>query len=233
MADSLKDTPYIHSIDLADNRLTDKGLKAILDVLVTLPKLEELDLSQNKIGKKTSKSLAAYIASSSCPLVRLVMKNSDLDDRECETFVRYHKSFLILEYLISFLEKNEAYIFVPSLMINFLAISALRSNPTLKGLDMSSNKIGSAEQLNTVMPDLTTEGEAIAEWLESPNCVLESLNLSWNMIRLDSAMSLCGALHVNHSLIHLDLSYNSLGHDGGLALGDAIIDNRTLKTLNV
>ena len=39
------------------------------------------------------------------------------------------------------------------------------------------------------------------------------------------------SLAKNSSLTYLDLSYNSFGHDGGLALGDAIIDNRTLKTL--
>lgn len=39
------------------------------------------------------------------------------------------------------------------------------------------------------------------------------------------------SLAKNTSLTYLDLSYNSFGHDGGLALGDAIISNRTLKTL--
>lgn len=34
-------------------------------------------------------------------------------------------------------------------------------------------------------------------------------------------------------MTYLDISYNSFGHDGGLALGDAIMDNRSLKTLNV
>jgi Ran GTPase-activating protein (RanGAP) involved in mRNA processing and transport len=198
LADSIRDTPYIHSMNLSDNRLTDDGMKPILDVLVSLPVLVELDLSQNEIGSDTSEALAQYLGRADCPLLKLVLKNADVDDFECEGF-----------------------------------ISALQANTTLKEIDLSNNKIGSAEVLNTVMPDLTTGGEAIADWLREDVCVLETLKLSWNMIRLDSAVDMCSALSTNTSLTYLDLSYNSLGHDGGLALGNAIIDNHSLKTCNV
>jgi len=42
---------------------------------------------------------------------------------------------------------------------------------------LSENLIGSAENLNTVMPDLVTGGEAIADLLQSEGCVLQSLKL--------------------------------------------------------
>jgi len=198
LADSIRGTPYIHSINLADNRLTDDGMKPILDVLVSLPALVELDLSQNEIGSMSSAGLAQYLGRADCPLLKLVLARADVDDFECEGF-----------------------------------ISALQANTTLKEIDLSNNQIGSAEVLNTVMPDLTTGPEAIADWLRSETCVLEILKLSWNMIRLDSAVDMCSALGTNTSLTFLDLSYNSLGHDGGLSLGDAIIDNHTLKTIIV
>jgi hypothetical protein len=112
-------------------------------------------------------------------------------------------------------------------------VEALSENKTLTSIDLSYNLIGSAENLNTVYPDFTTGGEALAEWLADEECVLKTLVLEWNMIRLDSAIQLAQALHTNISLTYLDLSYNSLATDGGLALGDAIIDNRTLKTLRL
>ena len=196
IAESLLDIPNIEAMNIADNNLTDKGLKPILDSLVKLPGLTELDLSQNEIGSETSEALAAYLGDENCPLKVLRMQKADIDDFEAEGF-----------------------------------ITKLMNNQTLTEIDLSNNLLGSAENLNTVMPDLTTGGEALAEWLERDDCVLQSLTLAWNMIRLDSGIALAQSLHTNVSLTHLDLSYNALGHDGGLALGDAIIDNRHLKHL--
>jgi hypothetical protein len=73
---------------------------------------------------------------------------------------------------------------------------------------------GTAETLNTVYPDLTTGGEAIAELLRSPMCKLRTLDLAWNCIRLDSGIELASAMAVNKTLTYLDLSYNGLGTEG-------------------
>ena len=110
-------------------------------------------------------------------------------------------------------------------------ITSIKKNSVLTEIDLSNNKIGSAEALNVVKPDLITGGEAIAELLRSPMSQLQSLKLSWNMIRLHSAVDLASSLSVNTSLLFLDLSCNSLGKDGGEALGDALLANRSLKTL--
>jgi hypothetical protein len=81
------------------------------------------------------------------------------------------------------------------------------------------------------MPDLVTGSEALATLLSSPDCRLKTVNVAWNMIRLDGAIAMAKSLAINESLTYLDLSFNSFGHDGGLALGEAILNNRTLKTL--
>jgi hypothetical protein len=70
-AESLKGAPYIHSINLADNRLTDEGMSPILASLVTLPTLYELNLSQNEVGPNTSQALAEYLGRDDCPLRKL------------------------------------------------------------------------------------------------------------------------------------------------------------------
>jgi Ran GTPase-activating protein (RanGAP) involved in mRNA processing and transport len=65
-------------------------------------------------------------------------------------------------------------------------VPKLTANKTLKDIDLSSNTIGAAENLNTVMPELTTGSEALAILLRSPTCALTQLDVSWNMIRLDA-----------------------------------------------
>jgi len=53
------------------------------------------------------------------------------------------------------------------------------------------------------------------------------------MIRLDSAIQLCQSLSVNSTLTYLDLSFNALGCEGGIALGSSLQDNKTLRSLLV
>lgn len=112
-------------------------------------------------------------------------------------------------------------------------ITALKSNKSLTHLDMSHNLLGTAEAQNAVNPDVVTAGESMATLLRSPACCLQTLNLSWNMVRLSSAVELCSSLSINSCLTSLDLSFNAIGEDGGIMLGDAITVNKTLKTLDL
>jgi hypothetical protein len=110
-------------------------------------------------------------------------------------------------------------------------VEAIKNNNSLVELDLSNNKIGSAENLNTVMPDLITGGEALAELLRLPQCKLRTLKVDWNMIRLDGAIDFADSLRTNSTLTYLDLSFNSLGTDGGITMGVSILSNTTLETL--
>ena len=110
-------------------------------------------------------------------------------------------------------------------------VVALKKNQSLKELDMSCNLLGVSENLNSVKPALITGSEALADLLESNTCLVASLHLSWNMIRLDGAVTFATSIGVNAFLTHLDVSYNSLGEAGGEALGKALFTNKTLKTL--
>ncbi|KAJ1393741.1 hypothetical protein B484DRAFT_408123 [Ochromonadaceae sp. CCMP2298] len=102
-------------------------------------------------------------------------------------------------------------------------VEAIKQNRSLVELDLSNNLIGSAENLNTVMPDLITGGEALADLLRRPDCGLKTLRVDWNMIRLDGAIDLAQSISVNRTLTYLDLSYNSLSTDGGVTIGTSIL----------
>ncbi len=112
-------------------------------------------------------------------------------------------------------------------------ISAIMHNRSITDLDLSYNKIGASENLNTVMPDMVTGSEALAELLQSDSCMIKKLVLQYNMIRLDGAVCLADSLSSNESLTYLDLSFNSFGTDGGMAIGNAIDKHKNLKTLIV
>ncbi|RHZ16364.1 hypothetical protein DYB37_008462 [Aphanomyces astaci] len=109
---------------------------------------------------------------------------------------------------------------------------ALCTNRTCHTLDLSRNVIGSNEALNVVQPDLVTGGEALAEMLAT-NGHLTVLNLSWNFLRLNSAVELGRALAQNNTLKELNLSYNAFGNDGAQAIGCALQRNICVESLDM
>jgi len=183
LAECLVNLPFIESINIADNMLTDVGMGPIILAAVNISSLLELNLSQNEIGPVSAKALFDYLINASCTLERLILNSADVDDYGCERFVE-----------------------------------AIKDNKSLLELELSHNKIGSAENLNTVMPDLVTGGEALADLLRSEHCHLQSLKLDWNMIRMEGAIHIANSIASNKTLTFLDLSYNSLSTQGGSKL---------------
>lgn len=110
-------------------------------------------------------------------------------------------------------------------------ILSLQSDNCLNEIDMSQNKIGISENLNSINPNKTTGAEALANFLRKDYCKLTSISLGWNLIRLDSASDLCSSIGFNPNITYLDLSFNTIGKDGGIALGNSLLDNRALTTL--
>ena len=71
----------------------------------------------------------------------------------------------------------------------------------------------------------------MANFLKEKTCRLQSLNLSWDSIRLKSAFYFAKALHSNNTLTHLDLSNNNLGCEACEIIGSALLTNRSIRTL--
>lgn len=87
----------------------------------------------------------------------------------------------------------------------YILMEHLLENNTLKVMDLNSNEI-------------SFKGcEAIAKYLKSDNCSLESLHLSSNKCSDYGAKAIAQAVAVNKSLIHLDMTYNQI-NDMGLTL---------------
>ncbi len=101
----------------------------------------------------------------------------------------------------------------------------------MRNIDLSANLLGSNQNLNALHPDLATGGKLLSSMLSEPSCKVRSLNVSWNMIRFDSGVALVNSLKRNSSLTYLNVSYNALGEDGGQALGQALHVNKTIRVL--
>ena len=200
LTESIRQMPYLQSLIVQDNNLTDESLGPLVQALVKMPNILEVDISNNIVGDLASNTLSDYLSSPKCPIIKLVMQSADVDDFECARFVL-----------------------------------ALQNNPSskLQELDLTRNLLGAAEELNTVMPELVTAGEAFAELLEHENCGLTKLEIAWNMVRGESAETFADALQVNTTLTYLDLSYNAMGKSGGQRLGQALIENKTLEYLDI
>lgn len=87
LSESVQDLPFIQTINLCDNNLTDRSLSKIINSIVTIESLTDLDLSDNIIDGQSSMALAVFLGSSHCNLTRLIMRSANIDDEECSMFV--------------------------------------------------------------------------------------------------------------------------------------------------
>ncbi|RLO00433.1 hypothetical protein DYB28_004026 [Aphanomyces astaci] len=109
---------------------------------------------------------------------------------------------------------------------------AFEANKSVIQLKMSRNRIGEAENLNVVQPDFVTGGEAIGGML-NVNLTLTQLDVSWNLLRLASGVTLANSLKLNYNLFELNLAYNALGDAGAMAFGQSLCINKTLRLLDM
>lgn len=212
------------SLNLQHQGIGDEMAGLLADSLKNLPCLEEINLEDNNLSDDGMGPILQALAQ-----VR-TLKNLNLASNEI--------GGVAAEELGNYLVREDCPL--QTLVLHHADVddfegerfvNALAGNTSLTEVDLSFNKIGSAENLNTVYPDLVTATEAMAELLTQPGCPLKSLKLTWNMMRLDSAVQFAQALAVNESLTFLDVSYNAFGNDAGCALGDALLDNKTIRTL--
>ena len=109
---------------------------------------------------------------------------------------------------------------------------AIQDNISIVSLSLTNNQIGTAELLNVVDPDMVTGGEALGGMLVVNSTVTE-LDISWNYIRMDSAITFAESLTINSTLLILKMAYNAFGDLPTQYLGQALKVNVMLKYLDV
>ncbi len=214
-------------LDLKHQGMNDKIAKSFAKSLQHLPFLENINLTDNML---TDIGLTSIIQS----IMNIpTLKELNLSQNK----LGLYSANALKDYLLS-----------PNCSLEVLMLSrsniddsecaqfihAIEKLPSLTELDLSHNSVGKGEKvLKQTSGNTTTGTQALAELLRSADCNLKTLNLEWNLIRLDGATSLTKSLAFNQTLLHLNLSYNTLNTDAGIALGMSIIQNKVLETINL
>ena len=198
-----ENAPY--EINLKNRGLGDARVAPIVEIIDRLPVIHSINLCDNRLTDETLMPLALKLSSFK-QLTFLDLSFNKMDDSS--------------ETIIEYLQSSECTLI--SLLLNGADVDddeagnlmeAFASNKSVTTLGLAHNKIGENEILNTVKPDVTTGGEAIAEMLMVNN-TLTKLDLSWNAIRLESATTLGQAFESNMTLRSLNLAYNAMGDMG-------------------
>ncbi|XP_057706265.1 NACHT, LRR and PYD domains-containing protein 3-like [Corythoichthys intestinalis] len=217
LASVLSSPSNLKSLNLGGNNLSDKGVEILSKGLASPHcKLESLFLMECGLSK-SSCHLLTSVPSYPSNLKRLNLSKNNLSDEGVEILSKGLSSpNCTLEELTlrdCHLDKGSCH----------LLASVLSSPSNLKRLDLTDN-------------NLSYEGvEILSKGLASPNCILESLNLSRCHLDKGSCHLLASVLSSPSNLRHLNLSKNNLSDEGveilskGLASPNCILESLDLS----
>lgn len=211
------------TLDLSGAGVGDNIAVALTRVIDKLPDLDTLLLKDNRLTD-TSLTPMCTIACELPGLTALDLSGNDMD--ESAKALRLYLAQPTCHLRQLWLNKSDIDDYECA---DFM--KAVRSNRSLTVLSMSNNLVGENETRNTVDPMLVTGGKAIGGMLRD-NATLTDLDVSWNKIRRESAISLATALGRNACLTRLNLAHNGLAETAQY-LGLALSENVTLKDLDV
>jgi len=104
-------------------------------------------------------------------------------------------------------------------------------DPLLQSIRGSSKRPILSLQHCMLPKDVGKAMEALVAIL--PEGKIRTLDLSYNAIGSEEGVALAGALRKNKSLTHLDLYGNNIGPEGCSALAEALSENTSLKSLDL
>nr|XP_061796622.1 NACHT, LRR and PYD domains-containing protein 3-like [Nerophis lumbriciformis] len=195
LASVLSSPSNLKHLNLSENNLSDKGVE-ILSKGLASPNciLESLDLRECGLGKGSCHLLASVLSSPSN------MKHLDLSENH------------LSDEGVEILSKGLA---SPNCTLEELRLVKCGLGKSSYHLLTSVPSSPSNLSLNLSLNDLSDEGgEILSKGLASPNCILESLNLSDCGLDKGSCHLLASVLSSPSNLKHLNLSWNHLSYEG-------------------
>ncbi|XP_077057611.1 NACHT, LRR and PYD domains-containing protein 12-like isoform X2 [Siphateles boraxobius] len=167
----------LNTLTLYGCRITEEQSLILTSALKSNPSLRDLDLSGNKLGDSGVKNLRDLLMNPQFKLEKLQLRCCDMTDEGCSDVT-----------------------------------SALKSNPSLRELNLSGSKLGDSGVKN------------LSDLLMNPQFKLEKLHLYGCSITEKQSLILTSALKSNPSLRELDLSGSKLGDSGVKNLSDLLMN---------
>ena len=238
------------SLDLTCNELVETSCAAIFEGLKGNKTLRELRLSGNKLGDKAGMALAELLQTNDT-LQRLYLGNCELKMESLvalATVLQQNASVTVLDVQRSLVSSR-----MEEHVEHFGRLLAVGTS--LKELDLSKcgvsdrgllmlmsalRKAGGSSALRVLklranQIRLVDAGaiDVLGLLLGSPDCALQSLDLTANDLRDDGALVLAEMVQNNGSLLQLHLGNNSINSRGLCALAHAVAINQGLQAMTL
>ncbi|RLO13805.1 hypothetical protein DYB28_013362, partial [Aphanomyces astaci] len=210
--------------DFSFQSLGDDYIRQFAACINALPFVEEINVRDNRLSDVGLNALLTAIHVNQLKLRKLDISENEIGDGAAKTMRLYIEC---KETCDRVMEKSDIDDFECAAFM-----TAFEKNTSVLELTMPRNRIGEAEQLNVVQPEITTGGEAIASMLYV-NFTIAKLDISWNLLRLESGVTLAKSLEFNKKLLELHVAYNACGDAGAMMFGHVLTINTTLRTLDL
>jgi hypothetical protein len=221
----------VASLLVIDRVLHNPVVFAILD----MPKkfIEALDEAISSAEKAPSQALKQYVLPANAPSLAMI---ESIEIAGSSLFRMADVDVFVLMDALSKAQGADVFLTTLSLRnhsITDIGLSHICAKTTLS----SSGSGGSSSAIKLRTLDLEgndIEGKNIADLrLESSECTLESLNLSYNPLAVGTGMTIANAVRTNRSLHTLTLNSCSFPLNTVIALATTLRQNTSLHTLSI
>lgn len=215
LAEALKNCELLQYLNLNQNTIQTDGAMNITELLFSHKKLLELNLGNNDINHDGIIGILSVLNCSNYTLEVLNIDNPYYNTI-CQSTAIHFGKMLQNNLGIQKLSMQKHQLRCAG---TFTVMEHLLENNTLRVLDLTANEI-------------RFQGcEAIAKYLKSDTCTLESLHLGTNECGNYGAKAIAQALPINKSLIHLDMSHNQIEDFGLVQIAQALAENSTIMSI--
>lgn len=212
------------TLSMAHKGIGDKKALNVIEVIDQLGDLETINFCDNRLTDISLMPLMEKLESLS-QLTHLDLSFNKIDE----------SSEVMINYLISPICRLKV------LVLNGADVDddescnlfdAIAANKSINSLSVTNNLIGGKETHTIIYEDMITGPVSVGNMLKV-NTTLTALDLRWNYIRKDSAITMMKSLYVNRTLKVLKLGNNALSDPPILVIGKALKKNHTLTELDL
>jgi Ran GTPase-activating protein (RanGAP) involved in mRNA processing and transport len=223
---ALAEMPFIDTINIEDNNLSDKGLYPLIHAIISLATVTDLNLSNNIVDGQSAKALSDYLSSPQCCIQRLILQKADIDDDEGTAFLTALKNNTTLRELDishNLLGKAEN--------LNTVFPDLVTGGEALADL-LSSNSC-SLNTLRLPWNMIRLDGAVALSSSLQHNSHVTYLDISYNSIGEAGGEALGAALLTNHTLHTLLIQNNNLTSSACFSICVGIEENFSLREVNL